>query len=193
MKKIPTLFKRDEETHLVVPELVPEAAWVIRGEGRATRKWDGTACLWTPNGLFKRYTVKLERTVPTDFVPSASVDPITGKQEGWVPIGEGKEDRWHREALDSHTEVLIPYQTYELCGPKIQANPEGFDKHVLIQHGVHELATAPRDYVGLQDFLSVGDIEGIVWHHPNGMMAKIKGRDFGIKRQPQVAECEGEK
>ena len=24
------------------------------------------------------------------------------------------------------------------------------------------------------------DIEGIVWHHPDGRMAKIKRRDFGL-------------
>ena len=26
------------------------------------------------------------------------------------------------------------------------------------------------------------DVEGVVWRHPDGRMAKIKGRDFGIVR-----------
>ena len=28
-------------------------------------------------------------------------------------------------------------------------------------------------------------IEGIVWHHPDGRMAKIKARDFGIQWPPK--------
>jgi hypothetical protein len=28
----------------------------------------------------------------------------------------------------------------------------------------------------------ITNIEGIVWHHPDGRMAKLKLRDFGVKR-----------
>jgi len=34
----------------------------------------------------------------------------------------------------------------------------------------------------LGQFFKERNIEGIVWHHPDGRMAKIKARDFGIKR-----------
>ena len=35
-----------------------------------------------------------------------------------------------------------------------------------------------------QAFLAaeIDDVHRIVWHHEDGRMAKIKGRDFGIKR-----------
>ena len=35
---------------------------------------------------------------------------------------------------------------------------------------------------GIRDYLRAHDMEGVVWHHPDGRMAKIKARDFGIKR-----------
>jgi hypothetical protein len=34
----------------------------------------------------------------------------------------------------------------------------------------------------LKLFLGSAGIEGIVWHHPDGKMVKIKTRDFGIKK-----------
>lgn len=50
MKKIPTLFKREFENHRVVkvlPEVTPGFEWVLRGEGVATVKYDGScAMIW---------------------------------------------------------------------------------------------------------------------------------------------------
>ena len=68
-----------------------------------------------------------------------------------------------------------------MIGPKIQGNPEKSDKHVLVPHGRHELS-APRDYESLKLYLADMDIEGIVWHHQDGRMVKIKKKDFGFKR-----------
>ena len=65
----------------------------------------------------------------------------------------------------------------------MQGNPEGFVEHVLIRHGCDRLFYAPRDFAGLKEYLSEHDIEGIVWHHHDGRMVKIKGRDFGIRRK----------
>ena len=47
MKKIPTIFERDwdGDRSRVLPIPVAEADWVFAGEGVATRKYDGTACL----------------------------------------------------------------------------------------------------------------------------------------------------
>jgi hypothetical protein len=42
---------------------------------------------------------------------------------------------------------------------------------------------APRTFNELREWLSGMDIEGIVFHHPDGRMAKIKKRDFGIRRK----------
>jgi hypothetical protein len=47
MKKIPTIFERDWEgdRSKVLDKKNPECAWVFAGEGKATRKLDGTSCL----------------------------------------------------------------------------------------------------------------------------------------------------
>ena len=73
--------------------------------------------------------------------------------------------------------------TYELCGPKVQGNPERYDHHLLVRHGSEVLADAPRTFLALGHYLADNDIEGIVWHHPDGRMVKIKGKDFGLRRR----------
>ena len=94
MKKIPTLFLRGED-HLVTPEVNLEAQWVIDGEGVATRKWDGTACMVEDGQLFKRYTWKVPdekeaKFPPAGFIQTGEYIPERGKVEGWLPVGEGK-------------------------------------------------------------------------------------------------------
>ena len=184
MKKIPTLFERDRENGLVVNTVTPGCEWVLNGEGRATRKWDGTCCMVRGGVLFKRYDAKNGKTPPPNFEPSQEPDAITGHWPGWVPVGDGPADQWHREAFARarlHDSVL-PDGTYELCGPKIGGNPEGFPVHVLITHGTYVYATAARDFDSLREWLSLSDIEGIVFHHPDGRMCKIKLKDYGLKR-----------
>jgi len=154
-------------------EIVPGAEWVPAGEGVATRKYDGTCCMVRDGKLWKRYEVKKGKTPPPNFEAANDPDPITGKQQGWVPVGDGPEDRWHREAFDGQADG-----TYELCGPKVQGNPEGFESHVLIPHGQDILEEAPRTYDEIREYLEKRTIEGIVWHHPDGRMVKIKKRDF---------------
>lgn len=44
------------------------------------------------------------------------------------------------------------------------------------------LEGVPRTFESLRDYLVGLDIEGIVFQHPDGRMAKIKNRDFGLKR-----------
>src|SRR6185295_8258949 len=105
MRKIISLFQRNYDgDRLVRDEVVPGAEWVLAGEGIATRKWDGTCCLYKLHELFKRYEVKPGQTPPPGFVPANEVDEITGKQQGWLVVGSGPEDRWHREALENGRE-----------------------------------------------------------------------------------------
>ena len=68
------------------------------------------------------------------------------------------------------------------CGPHVQGNPERLSREVLICHGGEVLSDCPRDYAGLRAYLATRDIEGVVWHHPDGRMAKVKARDFGLAR-----------
>ncbi len=179
MEKIISLFERNYETdRLVRDEIVTGAEWVLAGEGRATQKHDGTACLVRGGRLHKRYDVKEGHKEPPGFVPAQEPDPQTGHWPGWVGVGEGPEDKWFREAFHGSE----PDGTYELCGPKVQGNPEGLQHHTLIPHGSVELPEAPRTFAELRTYFSEKDIEGIVWHQPDGRMVKIKAKDFGLRR-----------
>lgn len=206
MKKIISLFQRNYDTdYLVRNEVVPGAEWVIRGEGWPTRKWDGTCCLVQRELLFKRYVLKEGRKPPGDFIPCEAVDPKTGKQPGWRQVGTGPEDKWFREACKDPEEY--DDGTYELVGPKINGNPEGVEQHFLVRHGFERLdycnlpklpevrgdtsvmykeglrvTPDPRTFDEVRSFLENAPIEGIVWHHLDGRMVKIKKRDFGFNR-----------
>lgn len=184
MKKIISLFQRNYETdRLVRDEAVPGAEWVLNGEGVATRKFDGTCCMVREGKLYKRYDAKKGKTPPPDFEPAQDYDEVTGHMPGWLPVGDGPEDKWFREAFDGHGYTDESCDgTYELCGPKIQGNPEGFGRHALVPHGFEKLPDAPRDYEGLKEYLRELPFEGIVWHHSDGRMVKIKKKDFGFKR-----------
>jgi hypothetical protein len=180
VEKIISLFMRNYDgDRLVRDEIVPGAEWVPAGAGVATVKIDGTSCMVRDGRLFKRYDAKPGRTPPAGFEQSGEPDAVTGRVQGWVPVGDGPEDRWHREAFVRLS--VWPEGTYELCGPKVQGNPQHLDQHMLIPHGHSPMPTAPRTFEAIRDFLTEYDIEGIVWHHPDGRMVKIKARDFGIR------------
>ena len=182
MNKIPTIFIRDmsRQPALVTPEWHPDCLWVRDGEGIATRKYDGTSCLVRDGKLYKRRELRPGDVAPPNF-ESLGTDENTGKTVGWVPVGDGPEDRWHREAIAN--ENVLPYNgTYELLGPKIQGNKDGRTQHVLQPHRMaRTYPLAPRTFEGIKAFLEENVIEGLVWHHDDGRMAKIKRRDFGMK------------
>lgn len=184
MKKTLSLFQRNYDgDRLVRDELVPGAEWVAAGEGVATRKYDGTCCMMRGGKLWKRHELRAGKPAPDGFEAAQAADSVTGDTPGWVPVGGGPDDARHREALLNGPSYAIEHDgTYELCGPKVQGNPEGFAQHLLVKHGAVPLHDAPRDWTGLRSYLANKDIEGIVWHHPDGRMVKIKGKDFGLKR-----------
>jgi hypothetical protein len=179
MKKIISLFERNYDgDHLVRDSIVPGAEWVINGEGIATRKYDGTCCMVKDGMLFKRYDCKEGKTPPYGFIPSQDPDPVTKHWPGWLQCEPtNPSDKWFLEAFKGNE----PNGTYELIGPKIQGNPEHQNIHRLIPHG-KEILDAPRSFDALKDWFKDKDIEGIVWHHSDGRMVKIKKKDFGFKR-----------
>ena len=188
MKKVPTLFERDwnGDKSRVLDRVNPACDWVMRGEGVPTRKFDGTAVLVEGQKLFVRYDAKKGKTPPEGFRPAQdSPDDETGHWPGWLPAGEGPQYQWQRKAFESMP-IPVLDGTYEVCGPHIQGNPEGFDHDILIRHGgevVPEFVDRPLSFSMLAERLKGLDIEGIVWHHPDGRMAKIKKRDFGLRRK----------
>ncbi len=182
MRKIPNLFLRDETGRSITTVPNPVAQWVFDGEGVATRKWDGTACLVRDGLLYKRYDAKQGKPRPDGFEPCGEPDPITGHDPGWVRVGFEPESKWHLLAWADVEGPPPADGTYELIGPKIGKNPEHSERHVFKRHGDAVLLLAPRTWNGLRDYLSLADIEGVVFHHPDGRMAKIRKADFGWKR-----------
>ena len=179
MKKIPTLFKRDEQDRrYVTDEVTPGCEWVLAGEGVATRKYDGTCVMLDEHGQWwARREVKPGKVAPADF-QAEEFDEVTGKTVGWEPLAQSPFAKFHAEALAKHDLSLLP-GTYELCGPKVNGNPEGYPWHVLIGHRDAEVLANDQPPAALVSWYGkTVAYEGIVWHHPDGRMAKLKARDL---------------
>lgn len=180
MQKIPTLFERNfEGDRRLHNEVAPGCEWVIAGEGVATEKFDGTAAMYKDGVLYKRFDAKHGKTPPDGFIPLQEPDPITGHWPGWVVVTDEPTDQYFREA--ERNCLLIPNGTYELVGKKVQRNPYNLDTHELWPHGMITLGRVPTTFEGLLEYLKDHHIEGVVWHHPDGRMCKIKRKDFGIQ------------
>ena len=183
MKKLPTFFKKDpNDLGRVINEVDPKNEWVY-DFGVPTRKFDGTACAVINGELYKRYDVKRGKSVPIGAIPCQDADNITGHWPHWVKCEKANPaDKWHFEAFG---DGCMPDGTYELCGPKVQGNPEKLDNHVLVKHGTHIVCISDFSFESIKLFLSdpENDIEGIVFHHMiDDRMCKIRKSDFGIKR-----------
>lgn len=191
MKKIPSLFKRDfaGDPRVVTEDYNDAVEWVVNGEGVPTVKRDGTCIRIDFHDLnnpliSKRIDVKKGKTPPVGFQASGEPDPTTGNCQGWIEVDPNDPaNKYIVEAYNNYGE-LPSTGTYEVCGPKIGtragANPEYLGKHVMFKHGAQVLHDVPTDYEGLQRYLWFNVIEGIVWHHRDGRMCKIKRSDFGF-------------
>ena len=192
MRKIPTLFTRDwnGDRRYVLPEVTPGCEWVIKGEGTPTRKYDGTCVMFDGERWWARREVKPGKPEPAGFA-ALEHDEETGKTVGWEPAEQSAFWKYLDEAIRWHATVLpespLPAGTYELLGPKINGNPERMPQHCLQLHAsAQSLENVPRDFDGVAACLRGWDGEGIVWHHPDGRMAKIKKRDFRAPVTPGV-------
>lgn len=182
MKKISTLFKKDPNNlALVIDEINEDNDWVVRGEGTPTQKFDGSACAIIDGSLYKRYDAKKGKQVPLGAIPCQEPDLITGHHPHWVKCDiHNPSDRYFIQAFDRLKNKVDG--TYELCGEKVQGNPENIATHELIKHGSRLIAVSDYSFLGIKQLLTILDVEGIVFHHPDGRMCKIRKSDFGIKR-----------
>ena len=205
MKKIPCLFVRNFRSQFMftlTPEVTLGCEWVLSGEGTASRKWDGTACMARGGFLFARYDAKAGKTPPVGAIPcEPSPDSVPGHWPHWVPVAAAPQYCWHRAAWqirnrdDGFTGAPLyefhgatPAErlgfsdadgTYGLIGPKVGGNHERQAQHVLKRHG-DTVFTPVRTFGALHEFLRVTAIEGLVFAHPDGRMAKIRRHDFGF-------------
>lgn len=177
MKKIKTVFLIDRDVKRAT-EVVQEG-WVIAGEGVATIKFDGTSSMIKDGLLYKRYDAKHGKTPPDGFIPAETAPDVnTGHWPGWLRVSDtAPEDKWHREAF---AEGGFEDGTYELVGPKVQKNKYALAKHMLVKHGSVTVAVE-RTREALVRWLEENEHEGLVFHHPDGRMAKLRRKDFGLK------------
>lgn len=186
MRKCVTMFERDPKTFRVFDKVQEGAEWAASGEGVAMLKHDGTCCMVKDGLLYKRYDGSKGKYLPPDFVPAEGAE---SHWLGWRPVGKGPEDRWHNEAWDElGGEVTLADGTFELVGPRVNGNPDHHETHHFERHGNVIYKDIPRTFEAIKSWLSDKDIEGIVFHHPDGRMVKIKGKDFGLKRKALAAK-----
>lgn len=201
MKKTPLLFVYDYENDITTDKVKLGNEWVFEGEGKASIKVDGSACLFKDGKLWKRFdrrlnkkfdkkfkngevfehiTIDMFRDAPDGFVPcEENPDPVTYHWPGWVPVSADKpEDVFHIEAL-KNSGKLIEGKTYELVGPKLSDNPYKLERHELWEHGALEVEIK-RDFYSIKKFLKENEVEGLVFTHEDGRMAKVRRKDFNI-------------
>ena len=179
MKKIPCLFKKEYigQKSNILNEVTLGCEWVMDGNGIATIKYDGTACMIRSGKMYKRYDAKQGKTPPDNWISCQPFpDEITKHWPGWIEVGDEPESKWHRD---------VPYTylsdgTYELIGLKINSNPYNLTVHHLVPHGLPISKTIIRTFEGIKCFLKDFNHEGIVFHHEDGRMVKIRRKDFGF-------------
>lgn len=192
MKKIKTLFERVIVNHKIVdilPNVPEECKWVLDGEGTATRKLDGTACMIKDGKLYARYDARnlRKKKGKNKIMPEGSIqcqekpDEITGSFPWWVPVDSNPTMyKWMIRAFEK--QPGLPDGTYEAVGIHFKTgNPESIENgDILVKHGSIVLEDVPRFFEGIREYLRTHDIEGIVFHRGNGDMCKIKRTDFGF-------------
>jgi len=177
MKKIPTIFQRNED-YLVTNNINPICAWVFEGQGKAYRKWQGMAAMIRGQKYYRRSIIKKNQKIPSTFI-LLDYDNRTGKSFGWLPVNiNNQSDIYYNEAYDPN----LPSGTYELIGPNVIGNKEKFYHNILMSHKAERIHNLNRTYDSLKDYIAKTKIEGIVFHHDDGRMAKIKNKDFGLTR-----------
>ena len=187
MKKIPSLFYRsdDDPNGICIDSVNPLCEWVMRDEGIATAKFDGTACAVIKGKIYKRYDNsrliskdnRVQKTKPLDTWVHCDDHTDRGKFIYWIPLSTT--DYYHHIAWAwEHWELSDG--TYELVGPGVQDNPHNFSSNGLVRHGCILIHALKPSYDSIRDFLKESSCEGIVWHHPDGRMAKITKEKFGF-------------
>lgn len=179
MRKMNSLFKRnfDNKQYPAYNEYEEGTEFVKNGNFIATQKFDGTACLIKNGKFYKRYRAKK----PTPDFLHWSFNPEQTTGHGWIPVENTPDSKYHIEAWEK--QKPLDDGTYELCGPKILKNPEGIEGHLLLKHGSVIFNNVPIDFDGLKEWFKDKDIEGLVFHGPEGEMIKIKKSDFGLPRK----------
>lgn len=194
MKKIPSVFMRKHKSSEAdVNRINPECQWVFDRSVPiiVTVKRDGTAMLRKDGQWYQRRVVKIDvgtdmsmlqlpdRFQPAQTMPTYDQENYRYEFPGWVPLAEQFRDYM----LEAGVERIDEDGTYELCGPKINGNPERLEKHQLFKHGYEEIGISPlleRSAASFIEIVKLTRAEGIVIYSADDCMAKIRRREFGF-------------
>ena len=193
MKKIPTLFVRKFENGKVVgitQEVTPGCEWVLKGEGIATVKYDGSCCAIINGEFYKRYDAKKGKPVPEGAIKcQEEPDPVTGHMPCYVKVDRNNPaDKWFVAAYDRTLEAVDKLEdgTYEAVGVHFQGNPYRCETDLLYKHGAKQIDTGEwwerlleRSFDGIRMYLYSNNCEGIVFWKDGEPKCKIKRTDFG--------------
>lgn len=189
MRKMTTLFvveyHKKGEPGVIYDQVRPENRWVFDEPEQVTvtRKFDGTATAVILGDLYKRYDAKHGKTAPLGAIPCCPPDPVSGHHPHWVrvdPKDPANKYLWktwlrEREHMDNGT--------YEFIGERIGGNPEGITGHTFVRHGSVTYNIEPLSFHTIFGFFKVMPIEGLVFHHRDGRMCKIRKTDYGMTRE----------
>jgi hypothetical protein len=187
MEKIPTIFDRDWDGNKgVVNQRVVDEDFFA--EAVPTEKLDGTNVRLT---VRNHLLVRVEKRRNPDGKQKAE-----GIRDPWYMDAsrDFSADEWIMQAANNTDLSDVPDGEWsgEAVGPRIQGNPLKLPLHTVILFSLPDVrerlrfTNAPHTFNELRDCLPrqksrIGNdapIEGIVWHHPDGRMAKIKTKDF---------------
>lgn len=195
MKKIPMFFALEFNENTgnrdVINMLNDKVRLMIEegGEFIPTLKLDGTAVRLTETGEWQiRRAVSNGKKEPEGYVLE-EYDENTGRKFGWEPPEASGFNKFFKRALENIDFTPVP-GTYELCGPKINGNPEGLEEDTLFPHGTEPLEGFPTleeilehdDYMAFLEpyfakFRAAGH-EGIVWWKEGNPVFKLRCKDF---------------
>jgi hypothetical protein len=180
LNKIETIFDRGEDFK-VIDKIRDGCEWVFNGEGKATEKVDGQ----NVKVLFKDGKIihVWKRRNPNKEEKKLGIEP------GYIDADQNDPQDKHIFRSVNNCKTILPDGEYpcEAFGGKIQGNPLEVEPNLYfftMDPKVYE--NVPRNFEGLKVCLKYlvshfnpGKLaEGIVFHNPDGKMAKIKRRDF---------------
>ena len=182
MEKIETIFDRGDDFK-VTSRVRVGTEWVFSGEGMATEKLDGTNIQLT---IGQGQVVKIEkRRNPNRAEKEKGIEPSYVDAHSDDPQDKHIFRAVQGTDVTSWADGVFPC---EAVGPKIQGNPLQLASPTCYPFTLNPtiLDDVPRSFDGLKSYLADFESryskgfkgEGIVFHHPDGRMAKIKVRDF---------------
>lgn len=184
MRKIKTIFKRNESTRKVINELDVEFNF---DKAIATEKVDGTNI---------RVTVRSNTVVRVEKRCNPSKEQKSrGIIEPWYKDASVTDsgDKYIFKAVNASDFSDIPDGEWscEAYGENIQGNPLNIEGNKLFMFSVESklrqavFLAVPTNFADLNTWLNsqqskigCGLVEGIVWHSEDGNMVKIKRKDF---------------